>query len=84
MDFEMQLTLLLRQLIEYSANPSPTLSLNLQHRVLSLIAALRQQQAEMEQRITENVLRSISVRLETNGAITEIESLRKAFERFGK
>ena len=84
MNFEFQFDLFLRELLEYANNPSPSLSLDLQRKALSLKVALRQQQAEMEQRITENVLRSISVRLETNGAITEIESLRKAFERFGK
>ena len=60
------------------------LSLDLQHKAMSLKYALRQQDKEMEQRITENVLKSLSVRLENDGVIAEIESLREAIERLGK
>ena len=51
---------------------------------MSLKYALRQQDKEMEKRITENVLKSLSVRLENDGVIAEIESLREAIERLGK
>ena len=74
----------LRSLMQYSADPSPTLALDLQHKAISLKATLRQQQTEIEQRITENVLQSLSVRLESHGVIAEIESLREAIERLGK
>ena len=84
MDFEFQLDMFLRSLMQYSAYPSPTLALDLQHKAISLKATLRQQQTEIEQRITENVLQSLSVRLESNGVIAEIESLREAIERLGK
>ena len=84
MDFEFQLKMFLRTLIRYTADPSPTLALDLQHRAMGLEIALRQQEKEMEQRITENVLKSISVRLENNCVIAEIESLREAIERLGK
>lgn len=70
--------------MQYSADPSPTLALDLQHKAISLKATLRQQQTEIEQRITENVLQRLSVRLESNGVIAEIESLREAIERLGK
>lgn len=70
--------------MQYSADPSPMLALDLQHRIMSVKAALRQQQTEMEKRITENVLQSLSVRLENNGVVAEIESLREAIERLGK
>lgn len=84
MDFEFQLDMFLRSLMQYSADPSPTLALDLQHKAISLKAALRQQQTEMEQRITEKVLKSLSVRLESNGVVAEIESLREAIERLVK
>lgn len=84
MDFEFQLDMFLRSLMQYSADPSPTLALDLQHKAISLKATLRQQQTEIEQRITENVLQRLSVRLESNGVIAEIESLREAIERLGK
>ena len=74
----------LRSLMQYIQEPSPILSLDLQHKAMSLKYALRQQDKEMEQRITENVLKSISVRLENDGVIAEIESLREAIERLGK
>ena len=84
MYLEIQLDMFLRSLMQYIQDPSPMLSLDLQHKAMSLKYALRQQEKEMEQRITENVLKSISVRLENNGAIAEIESLREAIERLGK
>ena len=60
------------------------MSMQLQHKTVCLQCAIRQQQMEMEKRITENVLKSISMQLETNGAISEIESLKKAIENLGK
>ena len=70
--------------MQYITDPSPMLSLDLQHKAMSLKYALRQQDKEMEQRITDNVLKSLSVRLENDGVIAEIESLREAIERLGK
>ena len=84
MDFEFQLKMFLRSLMQYTAEPSPTLAWDLQRRAMGLEIALRQQEKEMEQRITDNVLKSLSVRLESNGVIAEIESLREAIERLGK
>ena len=84
MYLEMQLDMFLRSLMQYIQEPSPLLSLDLQHKAMSLKYALRQQDKEMEKRITENVLKSLSVRLENDGVIAEIESLREAIERLGK
>ena len=68
----------------YIESPSPAMSMLLQHKTVGLKYAIRQQQMEMEKRIAENVLKSISMQLETNGAISEIESLKKAIENLGK
>ena len=84
MYLEMQFDMFLRSLMQYITDPSPMLSLDLQHKAMSLKYALRQQDKEMEKRITENVLKSLSVRLENDGVIAEIESLREAIERLGK
>ena len=84
MYLEMQFDMFLRSLMQYIQEPSPILSLDLQHKAMSLKYALRQQDKEMEKRITENVLKSLSVRLENNSVIAEIESLREAIERLGK
>ena len=84
MYLEIQFDMFLRSLMQYIQEPSPILSLDLQHKAMSLKYALRQQDKEMEKRITENVLKSLSVRLENDGVIAEIESLREAIERLGK
>ena len=84
MYLEMQFDMFLRSLMQYIQEPSPILSLDLQHKAMSLKYALRQQDKEMEKRITENVLKSLSVRLENDGVIAEIESLREAIEQLGK
>lgn len=84
MNLEFQLDMFLRALMLYINDPSPTMSLQLQSRAVNLKYALCQQQTEMEKRITDNVLQSLSVRLEKDGAISEIGSLEKAIERLGK
>ena len=84
MYLEMQFDMFLRSLMQYIQEPSPMLSLDLQHKAISLKYALRQQEKEMEKRITENVLKSLSVHLENDGTIAEIESLREDIERLGK
>ena len=84
MNLEFQFKMFLRSLMQYTTDPSATLCLDLQHRAMSLEIALHQEQTEMERRITENVLKRLSVLFESKGAIAEIESLREAIERLGK
>ena len=84
MQLDLSFEFFLRSLIQYAEDPSPTLTFDLQHKVIALRAALRQESAEMEKRITENVLKNVSIQLHNNGAITEIESLRKAIEQLEK
>lgn len=84
MYLDMLLNDFLRSLVQCAADPSPTMQLHLQHRVMVLKSALRQEEKAMEKRITENVLKAISVQFENNGAINEIESLRKAIEQLVK
>lgn len=84
MYLDMLLNDFLRSLVQCAADPSPTMQLHLQHRVMVLKSALRQEEKAMEKRITENVLKAISVQLDNNGAINEIESLRKAIEQLVK
>ena len=84
MNLEFQLDMFLRSLVWYIAEPSPTLSLDLQHKAMSLKDALRRQEKEMEERITANVMRNLYIRLSNDGAIDEIDSLREAIEQLGK
>ena len=84
MFFETQLDFFLRALMQYVENPSTNLTFDLSHKIIMLKHALRQERAEMEKRITENVLKNISIQLQNNGVITEIESLRNAIEQLEK
>ena len=58
--------------------------MDVQRKVTHLELALSRYQMELEQRVTEKVLENLSVRVETNGALNEIKSLREAIERLGK
>ena len=71
-------------LVRYVDEPCFSVALDMQHKIMDMKDALRRQEKEMEKRITANVMRNLSVRLENGGAIAEIESLREAIERLGK
>lgn len=43
----------------------------------------RQEMEQMEKRITANVLKALSIKFQTDGAIDEIKSLQKAIEDLG-
>ena len=57
---------------------------DLQRKAISLRDAIREHFKEMESRITENVLKAISIKLEDNGVIDEITSLKNAINSLGK
>ena len=52
----------------------------LQRSAIYLRDAVREHDKEIEKRVTENVLNALSVKLETDGAIKEINSLKQAIE----
>ena len=84
MDFIDYLDFYFQGLMRYIQEPCIPIALDIQHKIMGMKDALRRQEKEMEQRITANVLRYLSIRLSNDGAIDEIESLRKAIERLGK
>ena len=57
---------------------------DLQRKAISLRDAIHEHSKEMESRITENVLKAISIKLEDNGVIDEIKSLKNAINSLGK
>lgn len=46
--------------------------------------AVREYAQELEQRITENVLKAISIKFESGDALKEIKALENAIDRLGK
>ena len=56
----------------------------LQHKTNDLVRSLAELEKDMEQRVTDNVLKALSVQLETGDAIREIDSLKRALDRLGE
>ncbi|MDD6800465.1 MAG: hypothetical protein PUE85_08650 [Firmicutes bacterium] len=46
--------------------------------------AVREHDKEIEKRVTDNVLNALSIKLEKDGAIEEIKSLKKAIDDLGR
>ena len=84
MDLQMEFKLFLRALMHYGSDPTPTMQLEIQRRAFHLEMAFREHEIDLEKRITTKLLESLSARLETNGAVKEIDSLRKAIDQLGK
>ena len=63
---------------------SPSVKLDYTHKEMAFRYAVREYAQEMEQRITENVLKAISIKLESGDALNEIKALQNAIDRLGK
>ena len=74
----------LRALTIYVDTPSSDTKFQLQRRANDFIRAVIEQENNMEQRITDNVLKALSVQLETGDAIREIDGLKRALDRLGE
>lgn len=74
----------IRALTIYIEHPDINTSFQLQRRAIYLRDAVREHDREMEKRVTDNVLNALSVKFETNGAIEEIKSLKKAIDDLGR
>ena len=46
--------------------------------------SLAELEKDMEQRVTDNVLKALSVQFETGDAIREIDGLKRALDRLGE
>ena len=81
---DLQIEQFLRALTIYMENPDINTSFQLQRRAIYLRDAVREHDKEMEKRVTDNVLNALSIKLEKDGAIEEIKSLKKAIDDLGR
>ena len=81
---ELNANSLLRALTMYTDNPSSDTKFQLQRRANDFIRAVIEQENNMEQRVTDNVLKALSIRFETGDAIREIDGLKRALDRLGE
>ena len=85
MDYlDFQIDQFLRALTVYMENPDINTKFELQRRAIYLRVAVREHDKKMEKRVTDNVLNALSVKLEKDGAIEEIKSLKKTIEDLGR
>lgn len=82
--FELSANSFLRALTIYTDNPSSDTKFQLQRRANDFVRAVIEHENTMEQRVTENVLKALSVQFETGDAIKEIDGLKRALDRLGE
>lgn len=70
----------LRALDIYLENPSNNTKYQLRKYASILSYAIQEHDKELERRVTANVLKELSMKLESSGAINEIQSLKKAID----
>ena len=63
---------------------SPSVKLDYTHKEMAFRYAVREYAQELEQRITENVLKAISIKFESGDALKEIKALENAIDNLGK
>ena len=56
----------------------------LQRRANDFIRTVIEHENNMEQRVTDNVLKALSIQFETGNAIREIDGLKRALDRLGE
>ena len=83
-NLDFQFDQFLRALTIYMEHPDINTSFQLQRRGIFLRDAIREHDKEMETRITENVLKALSIEFETGSVLNEIKSLNEALEQLGK
>ena len=82
--FELNANSFLRALTIYTDNPSSDTKFQLQRRANDFIRAVIEQENNMEQRVTDNVLKALSIQFETGDAIRKIDGLKRALDRLGE
>ena len=82
--FEVQLDFYLSALLAYIDNPSPAAKMNYCSNEMYFRHVIREHIQQMEKQITENVLKAISIKLESGDALNEIKALKNAIDSLGK
>ena len=79
--FELNANSFLRALTAYTGNPNSDTKFQLQRRANDFSRAVIEHENTIEQRVTDNVLKALSVQFETGDAIKEIDGLKRALDR---
>ena len=74
----------LRALTSYTDNPCINTKVHLQRKMNDLVRSLAEPEEDMEQRVTDNVLKALSIQFETGDAIKQIDGLKSALDRLGE
>ncbi len=74
----------LRALTIYTDNPSSDTKFQLQRRASDFVSAVIEHENTIEQRVTDNVLKALSVQFEAGDAIKKIDGLKRALDRLGE
>ena len=82
--FELNANSFLHALTIYTDNPSSDTKFQLQRRASDFVRAVIEHENTIEQRITDNVLKVLSIQFETGNAIKEIDGLKSALDRLGE
>ena len=81
---DFKLDMFMRALMICMENPSINMKWQLQKNAMYLRDAIREHSQQMEKQITENVLKAISIKLESGDALNEIKVLKNAIDTLGK
>lgn len=82
--FELNANSFLHALTIYTDNPSSDTKFQLQRRASDFVRAVIEHENTIEQRITDNVLKALSIQFETGDAIKQIDGLKSALDRSGE
>lgn len=82
--FELNANSFLRALTIYVDTPSSDTKFQLQCRANDFVRAVIEHENTIEQRVTDNVLKALSVQFETGDAIKQIDGLKSALDRLGE
>ena len=77
---DLELDSLLRSLITCMEHKDVCTMLDLQRKATSLRSAIHEYSNDMEKRVTENVLKAISIKFQSEDALKELKPLKKAID----
>lgn len=82
--FELNANSFLRALTIYTDNPSSDTKFQLQRRANDFVRAVIEHENTIGQRVTDHVLKALSIQSETGDAIKQIDGLKSALDRSGE
>lgn len=82
--FELNANSFLRALTIYVDTPSSDTKFQLQRRANDFVRVVIEHENTIEQRVTDHVLKALSIQSETGDAIKQIDGLKSALDRSGE